>query len=460
MDFKLLKKNTPLFDAFSGLGKRILLPDGIFHWSGRAKKEADIIGTIGTAYGFEKDFIEGGSDGWVPLYLDTFKNYTSLDISSVVPYASIGGLSELRTKWKEWILYKAGYNNEQETEKINRLQKFITEPLVTQGITNGLFMLGSLFLNEGEAIISPNKRWGNYDNIFSKNLSAEIRSFDFFKDKKFNLKGFEQTIIDVAGEQDKVVIVLNFPNNPTGYTPLRSERDAIVESLSELQQKIKKPIIIFVDDAYEPYVYDEDAMEHSLFYELMELEEDVIPIKLDGISKELLAYGGRVGFITIGLKPSWVKTDDELRQLKQEINNKLEGMNRSSISNTNHFYQAVTLKMFQEVGFDRIVQKREKNRALLKERYEKINNELKAIENEHISVDPNSGGFFLFINLDSQKVKATEFADYLLKEHKVGVIPIQKPDININGIRIAYCSIDIGKITEMIERIKKAFNDF
>lgn len=460
MEFKLLKNNTPLFDAFSDLGKRIFLPDGIFHWSGRAKKEAEIIGTIGTAYGFEKDFIEGGSDKWAPLYLDTFKNYTSLDISSVVPYASIGGLSELRKKWKEWIVYKSGYDKEKDAKKIERLQQLTTLPVVTQGITNGLFMTGSLFLNPGDYIISPNKRWGNYDNIFSKNINAQFKSFDFFKDKKFDLNSFEVTIKNVAEEQDKIVIALNFPNNPTGYTPLKSERDAIVQKLSDVQKDIDLPIIVLVDDAYEPYVYDDQAMEHSLFYELMELDENIIPIKLDGISKELLAYGGRVGFVTIGLKPSWVESDGELEQLKEELNNKLEGMNRSSISNTNHFYQAVTLKMFEETGFDKIVQKREKNRKLLKDRYELINKELKKVESDQFSVDPNSGGFFLFINLDPEKINATDFADHLLREYKVGVIPIEKPEININGIRIAYCSIDIEKIPEMIQRIIQAFNDY
>jgi aspartate/methionine/tyrosine aminotransferase len=459
MDFSLLKNNTPLFNALSDLGRRIFLPDGIFHWSGRAKKEADIIGTIGTAFGYEKDFIQGGSERWVPLYLDMFKNYTSLDITSIVPYASIGGLSELREKWKEWIIFKAGYDKATDAEKIQNLQKYTTLPLVTQGITNALFMIGSVFLNSGEYLISPNKRWGNYDNIFSKHINAKIKSFDFFKDHKFNIDGFEDAIVKVAKEQDKIIIILNFPNNPTGYTPTKIERDMIIEKLANLQKKLDIPIIVLVDDAYEPYIYDEGIMDHSIFYELMELEENVIPIKLDGISKELLAYGGRVGFITMGLKPSWI-VDEELEQLKAEINNKLEGMNRSSISNTNHFYQAVVLKMFQKTGFDEIVQKREQNRLLLEKRYELINNELKNIDVDFISVDPNSGGFFLFINLDPEKMKATEFADYLLKNYKVGVIPIEKPEENINGIRIAYCSVDISKITEMVELIKQALDDF
>ena len=77
-----------------------------------------------------------------------------------------------------------------------------------------------------------------------------------------------------------------------------------------------------------------------------------------------------------------------------------------------------------------------------------------------MSIDPNSGGFFVFLNLNANKIKATEFADRLLKQYKVGIIPIEKLDENINGIRIAYCSIDLSEIPELIKRINSALNDF
>ena len=93
MEFNTLKK-TPLYNAYSELGRRLFLPQGIFYWSGRAKKEAELIGTIGTAYGFEKDFIDGGSSDWLPCYLNEISEYTSLNVKQIVPYASIGGLND------------------------------------------------------------------------------------------------------------------------------------------------------------------------------------------------------------------------------------------------------------------------------------------------------------------------------------------------------------------------------
>ena len=64
------------------------------------------------------------------------------------------------------------------------------------------------------------------------------------------------------------------------------------------------------------------------------------------------------------------------------------------------------------------------------------------------------------MNLNRKKVRATEFGDHLLQKYKLGIIPIEKPDENINGIRIAYCSIDFKDIPEVVNRLNLALNDF
>ncbi|MHA1471968.1 MAG: aminotransferase class I/II-fold pyridoxal phosphate-dependent enzyme [Promethearchaeota archaeon] len=459
MEFEIVKK-TPLYNAFSELGKRIYLPQGVFHWSGRAKKEAEIMGTLGSAFGFEEDFIEGGAPEWVPLYLEEIKNYTNLNVSEVVTYSKISGLPELKQAWKKWIIKKSCYNIDFGQDKLNKLETYVTTPIVTTGITNGIFLCCSLLLNPGDYIISPNKRWGNYDNIVEKLIGAKIKSFDLLSGENFNTEGMKNAIYEISKVQEKIVLILGFPNNPTGYIPNQEELDELIATLKEAQKAISKPIIVLVDDAYEPYVFSNKVINRSIFYALHELEEDIIPIKLDGITKELLLYGGRIGFITIGLKPHWVKNAQELTTLKSEIDNKLSGLIRATISNSNHFYQSLVLKLFEDIGMDGLIQKREKVISLLKERYESINAEFGKIKNENISVDSNAGGFFIFVNLNPEIFKANDFADHLLKKYKVGVIPIEKQHDNINGIRIAYCSIDIKKIPEFVNRIDQALKDF
>ncbi|UCD02478.1 MAG: aminotransferase class I/II-fold pyridoxal phosphate-dependent enzyme [Promethearchaeota archaeon] len=459
MKFDIIQK-TPLYNAFSEIGKRIFLPDGIFYWAGRAKNEAELIGTIGAAYGFEKDFIDGGNSDWLPCYLKDIKEYSNLSVKKVVTYTSIGGLQETREIWKEWIIKKSFYIEKNEGSLLSRLKKYITTPVITGGVTNGIFQACALFLSPKDYIIMPNKRWSNYDNIIDKFLGAKIRSFEFFQKNEINIEGLRIAINDVAKIQEKIVILLNFPNNPTGYVPSKKEGSEIIDLLRSCQLTHNKPIIVLVDDAYEPYIYSDNALNKSIFYDLHQLDENVIPIKLDGITKELLIYGGRIGFLTLGIKPHWLDNYEDLETLKLELNNKFEGFNRATISNPNSFYQVLTHDLFIEKGMDHIVHTRDKVKNLLKERYDYINFELGTINNPEISIDPNSGGFFLFINLNPKKIKATEFANHLLKKYKVGVIPIERLDENVNGIRIAYCSIDLNKIPELIKRVNFALNDF
>jgi len=459
MEFEVIKK-TPLYNVLSEQGKRIYLPQGIFHWSGRAKKEAEIMGTLGSAFGYEKDFIEGGSSEWVPFYLEDIKKYTKMSVNEVVPYSQVSGLEKLKIVWKKWLIKKSGYVEDSELDKLNRLENYITTPVVTSGLTNGIFLCCSLLLNPGEFIISPNKRWGNYDNIIEKLIGAKIKSFEFFTEDKFNTQGLKNVIYEISENQEKIILILGFPNNPTGYVPNKEEMEELTNTLRQVQKDISKPIIVLVDDAYEPYIYSENVINSSIFYALHEIEEDIIPIKLDGITKEMLLYGGRIGFITIGLKPHWVSNKEELLTLKSELNNKLSGLVRTTISNSNHFYQALIIKLFEDVGMDGLIKKRDKIKNLLKDRFEKINEELRKIDNSNISVDPNAGGFFVFVNLNPEKINANKFADHLLKKYKIGVIPIEKHYDNINGIRIAYCSIDLTNISEFVSRINLALKDF
>ncbi|MHA1511951.1 MAG: hypothetical protein ACTSRX_09560 [Promethearchaeota archaeon] len=116
MEFVTLKK-TPVFKALSSLGKRIYQPNGIFFWTGRAKKEAEINATIGTAVGFESDIIENGRDKLLTYYLPELKQYINLPPEKFASYAPIAGLPTFRDLWEKWIIYK-GKN------AINKCNKF------------------------------------------------------------------------------------------------------------------------------------------------------------------------------------------------------------------------------------------------------------------------------------------------------------------------------------------------
>ena len=457
MKFEVLKE-TPIFQAFSTMGKEIFQPNGIFYWSGRSKKEADLNATIGTAMGMENEFIENGRDKFVPFYIPELKDYISIEPERFVAYAPMGGLPNLRQIWSDWIIYKGKNLINDPSESVDVAGQ-ISLPLICSGITNAIFLMARFFLDKGQPIITPEKRWGNYDSILTRQNGIPIESFTFFKDGKFNTSALLEKVKEVGDKIGKVVLLINFPNNPTGYAPTAEEIESIIEGLkgyvSETDGRV--PVVVLCDDAYEGYVFDEKRVKHSIFYHLVGQHPSIIPVKLDGSSKEMLMYGARVAAITLGLHPDWYNNDEKRKeQLLSEWNNKMEAMIRSTVSNCNRYSQELLYELLKK-GFDHFVEEREKVLGILKDRFQETIIAYEKTQIPGVTMDPAGGGFFVFLNVEG--VKANELADHLLTKYKLGTIPINKEDLGINGLRVAYCSVEKDRIKDVFTRIKNAIED-
>ena len=92
--------------------------------------------------------------------------------------------------------------------------------------------------------------WGNYNLIFSVRRKARISQYALFDDRgRFNLKAFETTVHAEAEKHKKVIVLLNFPNNPTGYTPSADEAEGIAHILTHVA-KSGTQVLAISDDAY------------------------------------------------------------------------------------------------------------------------------------------------------------------------------------------------------------------
>ncbi|MEJ7552986.1 aminotransferase class I/II-fold pyridoxal phosphate-dependent enzyme, partial [Staphylococcus hominis] len=88
--------------------------------------------------------------------------------------------------------------------------------------------------------------------------------------------------------------ILNYPNNPTGYTPNNEEVQTIVKAIESLAAKGTQ-VVAVIDDAYYGLFY-EDVYTQSLFTALTNIHsKNVLPVRLDGATKEFFAWGFRVG---------------------------------------------------------------------------------------------------------------------------------------------------------------------
>ena len=105
-------------------------------------------------------------------------------------------------------------------------------------------MLCQLFLNSKDEVIVPQFSFLMY-RIYSKIIGAKVI---FAKEKNFKISIFE--ILKKVTKKTKIVFIAN-PNNPTGTYLSKSE-------LTELRKKLKKNILLVIDDAYAEYKKNRD----------------------------------------------------------------------------------------------------------------------------------------------------------------------------------------------------------
>lgn len=412
---EIIKKSSPaVFELLSKKGKAIFFPKkGILAQSDEAKGK-NINATIGIAL----------EDDKTPMRLSSIAENIKLKPGDIFPYASSFGKPELRKKWKE-MLYK---------KNPSLLKKEISMPVVTCALTNGLSIIGYLFINEEDEIIAPDLLYGNYKLIFNNGCLAKFNTFNSFKHGKFDIPSFKDKINNKNIE--KKIVLLNFPNNPSGYTPYEEEVKQIKDILKKSAEAGNK-ILVILDDAYFGLVYKKGVYKESLFAELADLHKNIIAAKIDGVTKEDYAWGFRVGFITYGIKHG-------SKELYTALERKTGGAVRGNISNAPNISQSLLLKSFDSPVYDS--EKKEKY-ELLKKRFEIVDKILKEHKEykKYFEPLPFNSGYFLCIKL--KKNNAEKVRQILLEKYSTGVIAIN------DLLRIAFSSTPTNKLEKLFENI-------
>ena len=185
------------------------------------------------------------------MYADTlFDVYNHLSPDEVFPYAPPQGLEALRDLWQDKI-----------KENPDLSKETITRPIVTNALTHGLSLIADLFVESGDTVLVPTHNWGNYKLIYETRHSANIETYSIFNQEGHYTTNDLVTTLENFN-QDKVILILNYPNNPTGYTPNNDEVTTIVSAVRSLAEKGTK-VIAVVDDAYYGLFY-EDVYRQSI----------------------------------------------------------------------------------------------------------------------------------------------------------------------------------------------------
>ena len=403
-------EGTVVAALLSDFGRRIAVPRGIVAQSAEAGKLAHRLNaTIGIA-------TRAGEAMHLAAIRDRFQG---LSPNEIFAYAPTAGAPALREAWKKEMLAKnpalAG--------------KPISLPAVVAGLTHGIALAGELFAGAGDAVLMPEMCWDNYRLIFEDRLEARVLTFPFFNPRG----GFAVEALRGALESlgtARALVLLNFPNNPTGYSPSPEEARAVLGVLADRARGGQKILALF-DDAYFGLFYEEAVYRQSLFAEAADLHENLLAVKVDGPTKENLVWGFRVGFLTFAARGL---TDKHYEALGQ----KLMGAIRATVSNSSQPAQSVMLQAMRDPGYE--AQKREAF-DVLAARYRQAR-ALSAHTPAPLRALPFNSGYFMTFQLE--RGSAEQLRKKLLLEHGVGTIALAD-----RYLRVAYSSVDEERLEEL-----------
>ena len=409
-------KGTSAEALFSDLGKRIYFPKGIIAQGGEAKQKASVAnGTIGTTVINGKPAILPSVQKWAP----------ELSSGELVAYAPTAGLPAIREAWKQKQIQK----NPSLANKLTSL------PVVVPGLTAGLSYIMDLFVDADKPMLAPNPSWDNYVLIAEARRGSEFHQFEMFKDGKFNIAGLEEAVKTEAKKYGSVRLILNFPQNPSGYSPTTAEVKELCRILKEVGESGAKALVIS-DDAYFGLNYEDSIEPESLFAHICDLHENVLAVKADGPTKEDFAWGLRCGFLTFGCK-GFTETQYE------NLVKKLMGVIRSSVSCAATPGQTLILKSFQDSNNDA---EKSAFRKVLEGRYKVVRNFVDTHKCSGLEVLPFNSGYFMSfrtIGIDAEALRVK-----LLNEKGIGTIQIDP-----QTLRVAFSSIEENLIEKVYTEI-------
>ncbi|MBR3669716.1 MAG: aminotransferase class I/II-fold pyridoxal phosphate-dependent enzyme, partial [Fibrobacter sp.] len=293
---------------------------------------------------------------------------------------------------------------------------------------------GYLFLDPGDEVIIPDLYWDNYELVFENSCGAKIKTFNTFKDGGFDTEALRQALAE--SKSDKKVVLLNFPNNPTGYTATEKEAVEIAKILTECAAAGNK-VVALLDDAYFGLVYEEGVTKESIFTKIVDAHENLLAVKLDGPTKEDYVWGFRVGFMSFGFKGA---TAAQLKALED----KAAGTVRGNISNAPSISQKILLAAFQSEEY--LQQKQEKYETL-KKRFDIIKNELAAHPEYKDAFEPMPCNSGYFMCIKPKGVDAEELRQKLIKDYSTGTIMLS------GLIRVAFSAVPTDKLGKLFENI-------
>lgn len=321
-------------------------------------------------------------------------------------YSSNAGFIELRERISEYLNRRFNISYEAEEEII-----------VTVGGSEGIDIALRALVGPGDEVIIPEPSFVAYKGCTTF-TGATPKIINLKAENNFKLTAGQ--LEEAITEKTKVVII-PFPNNPTGAIMTREELKPLVDVLK------KKNVIILSDEIYAELTYGKNHVSIASFPEVKEKT-----LVVNGFSKAYAMTGWRLGYVC-GNKT----LISEMKKIHQYS---------IMCSPTTAQYAAIeALKPYCDDDVAKMTREYNRRRRVLVDGFKKMG----------LDCFEPLGAFYVFPSIKSTGISSEDFCENLLKEEKVLVVPGDAfGDSGEGFIRACYAS-SMEDIIEALKRIER-----
>lgn len=326
-------------------------------------------------------------------------------------YTSNAGLKELKVEISRYL-----------ERKIDVAYDPDKEVIVTVGGSEGIDLAFRAMLDPGDEVLIPQPSYVSYlpCAVLADGVPVVI---PLQQKNEFKLTREE---LEAAITPRTKILVLPFPNNPTGAVMSREDLEPVAEVVKE------HDLFVLSDEIYSELTYKDD---HVSIAALPGMRERTLVI--NGFSKGFAMTGWRLGYICA----------------PEEIAKQMLKIHQYAImcAPTNSQYAAIE-------GLRHCEGEVQEMRASYNQRRRYLMHEMKRM---HLDCFEPFGAFYVFPNIQEFGMSSEEFATRLLEEEKVAVVPGSAfGDSGEGYIRISYAySLDdlkeaVGRVGSFVDRMR------
>ena len=320
-------------------------------------------------------------------------------------YTSNAGLKELREEISRYL--KRKYSLDYDADN---------EIMVTVGGSEAIDVALRCMVDPGDEVLIPTPCYVSYLPCAIM-ADAVPKVIELKAENQFKLT--RQELIDSITDKTKILI-LAFPNNPTGAIMTKEELEELVPVI------IEHDLYVISDEIYSELTYDN---KHCSIASLPGMKERTVTI--NGFSKAFAMTGWRLGYACA----------------PKEIMKQMIKLHQFAImcAPTNSQFAAVEALRNCDDDVDRMVEAYNQRRRFL----------LNSFKEMGIDCFEPFGAFYVFPSIAKFGMTSDEFANRLLREQKLAVVPgTAFGECGEGFVRISY-AYSIENLKQGMDRIRK-----